>query len=402
MVRAGGGASTRTAAGSGAPHATPTTAPQGRPHEDGLLMTTMVSLRDVTKVFPGKEGPVRAVDGLSLDIAKGEIFGVIGYSGAGKSTLVRLINALELPDSGEVVVDGQSLTRASERELRRARAGIGFIFQQFNLWSSRTVAGNVGYPLRVAGWPRRKREERVAELLDFVGLGDKARQYPDQLSGGQKQRVGIARALATSPALLLADESTSALDPETTRDVLDLLRRINTELGVTIVVITHEMAVVSYLCHRVAVLEAGKVVELGDVYDVFSAPQRDVTRRFIGTALHDRPGPDVVARLRERHPGRIVTVTVREASAADRTPLTETFRAHDVDASVVFGGITEVGARPLGSLTFELVGDPERVDAVLDDLRSRSDVVEYDDAGRPLPSRVTTAAGVGTSPEEVR
>ncbi|WNB87606.1 ATP-binding cassette domain-containing protein [Cellulomonas sp. ATA003] len=367
-------------------------------------MTTMVSLRDVTKVFPGKEGPVRAVDGLSLDIAKGEIFGVIGYSGAGKSTLVRLMNALELPDSGDVVVDGQSLTRASERELRRARTGIGFIFQQFNLWSSRSVAGNVGYPLRVAGWSRKRREERVAELLDFVGLGDKARQYPDQLSGGQKQRVGIARALATSPALLLADESTSALDPETTRDVLDLLRRINTELGVTIVVITHEMAVVSYLCHRVAVLEAGKVVELGDVYDVFSAPQRDVTRRFIGTALHDRPGPDVVARLRERHPGRIVTVTVREVTGEDRTPLTETFRAHDVDASVVFGGITEVGARPLGSLTFELVGAPDRVDAVLDDLRVRSDVVEYDDAGRPLPSRTTatTAAVGGASSEEVR
>jgi len=363
-------------------------------------MTTMVSLRDVTKVFPGTGGPVRAVDGLSLDIAKGEVFGVIGYSGAGKSTLVRLINALELPTSGDVVVDGRSLTEASERELRHARAGIGFIFQQFNLWRSRTVAGNVGYPLRVAGWPRKRREARVAELLDFVGLTDKARQYPDQLSGGQKQRVGIARALATSPALLLADEATSALDPETTRDVLDLLRRVNTELGVTIVVITHEMSVVSYLCHRVAVLEQGKVVEIGDVYDVFSSPQRDVTRRFIGTALHDRPGPDVVARLRGRHPGRIATVTVRDASG--QAPLTETFRRHGVDASVVYGGITEVGARPLGSLTFELVGDAERVDAVLDDLRTWTEVQEYDDAGAPLPARRTSVAGVGAGAEEAR
>ena len=366
-------------------------------------MTTMVSLRDVTKVFPGKAGPVRAVDGLSLDIAQGEVFGVIGYSGAGKSTLVRLINALELPDSGDVVVDGRSLTQASERELRRARTGIGFIFQQFNLWSSRTVAGNVGYPLRVAKWSRQRREERVAELLEFVGLADKARQYPDQLSGGQKQRVGIARALATSPALLLADECTSALDPETTRDVLDLLRRINTELGVTIVVITHEMSVVSYLCDRVAVLDAGKVVELGDVYDVFSAPRQEVTRRFIGTALHDRPGPDVVARLRQRHPGRIVTVGVRESgSGEDHPPLTETFRAHGVDASVVFGGITEVGARPLGSLTFELVGDPARVDAVLADLRTRAEVLEYDDAGQPVARRVPAPAGITTTAEEAR
>ncbi|GAA2720737.1 methionine ABC transporter ATP-binding protein [Cellulomonas aerilata] len=364
------------------------------------MTTTMVSLRDVTKVFPGKQGPVRAVDGLSLDIAKGEVFGVIGYSGAGKSTLVRLINALELPDSGDVVVDGRSLTRASERELRQARTGIGFIFQQFNLWRSRTVAGNVGYPLRVAGWPRRRREERVAELLDFVGLADKARQYPDQLSGGQKQRVGIARALATSPALLLADEATSALDPETTRDVLDLLRRINTELGVTIVVITHEMSVVSYLCDRVAVLEGGKVVELGDVYDVFSTPQRDVTRRFIGTALHDRPSPDVVARLRRRHPGRIVTVTVRDVEG--QAPLTETFRTHGVDASVVYGGITEVNSRPLGSLTFELAGDADRIDAVLDDLSARSDIQEYDGDGRPLRRPVASPAGVGARQEGVR
>jgi D-methionine transport system ATP-binding protein len=222
----------------------------------------------------------------------------------------------------------------------------------------------------------------VAELLQFVGLVDKARQYPDQLSGGQKQRVGIARALATSPALLVADESTSALDPETTRDVLDLLRRVNTELGVTIVVITHEMAVVSYLCDRVAVMDAGKVVEHGEVYDIFSDPRHDVTRRFIGTALHDRPRPDVIARLRQRHPGRIVTIAVRET--AGHAPLTETFRAHEVDGAVVFGGITEVGARPLGSLTFELLGAPARVDALLDELRGWSEVVEYADDGHPL------------------
>lgn len=344
-------------------------------------MTAMVSLRDVSKVFDGSSGPVHAVDGVSLDIERGDVFGVIGYSGAGKSTLVRLINALEAPTSGEVVVDGTALTGLSERGLRPARAGIGFIFQQFNLLRSRTVAGNVAYPLRVARWPRAKREARVAELLEFVGLSDKAKQYPDQLSGGQKQRVGIARALATSPALLLADEATSALDPETTKDVLDLLQRVNRELGVTIVVITHEMSVVSYLCNRVAVMEHGKVVESGDVYDVFAHPQQDITRRFIGAALHDRPRADVVARLRGRHPGRIVTVAVREVEGQPGVAITDRLTAHGVSGSVVFGGITEVGARPLGSLTFELTGTDGDIDALIADLRQHTEVVEHGTGG---------------------
>ncbi|RMI08887.1 methionine ABC transporter ATP-binding protein [Cellulomonas triticagri] len=340
-------------------------------------MTAMVSLRDVSKVFEGSSGPVRAVDGVTLDIERGDVFGVIGYSGAGKSTLVRLINALETPTSGQVVVDGTDLTGLKERGLRPARAGIGFIFQQFNLLRSRTVAANVAYPLRVAKWPRDKRRARVAELLEFVGLTDKAKQYPDQLSGGQKQRVGIARALATSPALLLADEATSALDPETTKDVLDLLRRINDELGVTIVVITHEMSVVSYLCNRVAVMEHGKVVESGDVYDVFARPQQAVTRRFIGAALHDRPRPDIVERLRARHPGRIVTVAVQEVPGVPGVSITERLAAHGVEGTVVYGGITEVGARPLGSLTFALTGTDAAVEALLADLRQHTEVVDH-------------------------
>jgi D-methionine transport system ATP-binding protein len=320
---------------------------------------------------------VRAVDGVTLDIERGDVFGVIGYSGAGKSTLVRLINALETPTSGQVVVDGTELTGLKERGLRPARAGIGFIFQQFNLLKSRTVAANVAYPLRVAKWPKAKREARVKELLEFVGLSDKAKQYPDQLSGGQKQRVGIARALATSPALLLADEATSALDPETTKDVLDLLRRVNRELGVTIVVITHEMSVVSYLCNKVAVMEHGKVVEEGDVYRVFAEPSQPITRRFIGAALHDRPRPDVVARLRERHAGRIVTIAVRESEATADIIITERLRAHGIDGHVVFGGITEVNSRPLGSLTFALEGPDAAIDAFLADLRAHTEVVEH-------------------------
>ncbi|VTR78793.1 methionine ABC transporter ATP-binding protein [Cellulomonas hominis] len=340
-------------------------------------MTAMVSLRDVSKVFEGSSGPVRAVDGVTLDIERGDVFGVIGYSGAGKSTLVRLINALEAPTSGQVVVDGTDLTGLSERGLRPARAGIGFIFQQFNLLQSRTVAANVAYPLKVARWPKAKRQARVAELLEFVGLSDKAKQYPDQLSGGQKQRVGIARALATSPQLLLADEATSALDPETTKDVLDLLRRINRELGITIVVITHEMSVVSYLCNKVAVMEHGKVVESGDVYRVFAEPEQPITRRFIGAALHDRPRPDVVARLRERHPGRIVTIAVRESKATEGVVITERLRTYGIDGHVVFGGITEVNSRPLGSLTFALVGPDDAIDAFVADLRGYTEVIEH-------------------------
>lgn len=342
-------------------------------------MTAMVSLRDVTKVFESPAGPVHAVDGVTLDIERGEIFGVIGYSGAGKSTLVRLMNALEKPTSGQVVVDGRDLTGLGERRLRSARAGIGFIFQQFNLLKSRSVAANVAYPLKVAGWPKAERQERVAELLEFVGLSDKAKQRPDELSGGQKQRVGIARALATSPALLLADEATSALDPETTKDVLDLLRRVNRELGVTVVVITHEMSVVAYLCHRVAVMEHGKVVEAGDVYDVFAHAEQPITRRFIGAALHDRPRPDVVERLRQRHLGRLVTVAVRETPGEPGVSVTERLHAHGVDGTVVFGGITEVGSRPLGSLTFALTGGD--VDALLADLRRHTEVIEHTPSG---------------------
>lgn len=346
----------------------------------------IVSFRDAVKVFPGdgrRTAEVRAVDGVSLDVHAGEVFGVIGWSGAGKSTLVRLVNALEPATSGQVVVDGQDVTTLGEAELRRLRAGIGMIFQQFNLLSSRTVAGNVAYPLAVAGWPRAERRARVAELLDFVGLADKARQYPAQLSGGQKQRVGIARALATNPRLLLADEATSALDAETTQGVLDLLRRVNRELGITVVVITHEMDVVKYLCDRVAVMADGKVVEHGDVYDVLARPEHPVTRRLVGTALRDRPSPAALERLRRRHPGRIVTVAVREDGSSSHD-LTRALREHPVDGTIVYGGITEIAERPYGSLTLELDGEPAHVEAFLADLARSTTVLDLGTAANPL------------------
>ena len=347
-----------------------------------MTATPMVSFRDAVKTFPAKAGEVRAVDGVTLDVQPGEIFGVIGYSGAGKSTLVRLINALEPTTSGQVVVDGQDVTALPERELRRVRARIGMIFQQFNLLSSRTVSGNVGYALAVAGWPRERRRARIAELLEFVDLTDKARQYPAQLSGGQKQRVGIARALAANPRLLLADEATSALDPETTQDVLDLLRRVNTELGVTVVVITHEMDVVKYVCDRVAVMEDGKIVEHGDVYEVFARPRHRATRRFVGTALRDRPSPEALQRLRNRHPGRIVTVAVREDGASS-TDLTRALRDHPVDGTIIYGGISEIAERPYGSLTLELEGDADGIDAFIADLSRTTTVLDLGTAADP-------------------
>ncbi|UFU05533.1 methionine ABC transporter ATP-binding protein [Ruania halotolerans] len=342
----------------------------------------IIALREASKVFTARSGDVHAVDGVTFDITEGEIFGVIGYSGAGKSTLVRLINALEPATSGSVVVDGVDLTTLAESRLRQVRAGIGMIFQQFNLLGSRTVAKNVSYPLEVAGWPKAERAARVAELLEFVGISDKAHVYPAKLSGGQKQRVGIARALATNPRILLADECTSALDPETTQDVLALLRRVNTELGITVVVITHEMDVVRSLCDRVAVMEHGRVVELDDTYRVFSAPQHVVSRRFVASALKDRPAADVLERLRARHPGRLVTVGVDDAGHSTAT-MNQVLREVGVDSTVVFGGITEVAQRPYGSLTLELTGERARIQRGVTALRGFSDVVDLGTASDP-------------------
>lgn len=333
-----------------------------------------VRFEQVSKVFPGTKRhaePHPALTDVTLDIHRGEVFGVIGYSGAGKSTLVRLINGLETPTSGRIHVGEHELTALRERDQRAVRRDIGMIFQQFNLFRSRTVAGNVAYPLKVAGVREPERDRRVAKLLDFVGLLDRAHDHPEKLSGGQKQRVGIARALATEPSLLLADEATSALDPETTGEVLALLRRVNRDLGVTVVIITHELDVIRSLADRAAVLDAGRVVETGSVYDVFARPRTEAARRFVGTALRDRPSPATLARLRATHPGRLVTVRIRDEHDF-QTRLSRTFLDHGLAAEIVFGGIGELQERPVGSLTFELTGPDEAVDAALATLRADS------------------------------
>jgi D-methionine transport system ATP-binding protein len=347
-------------------------------------MSPIIRFDGVHKTFG--EGPkaVHAVEDVTLDIDEGEIFGVIGYSGAGKSTLVRLINGLERATSGTVWVDGHTVSSLSEKQLRPLRTDVGMVFQQFNLFSSKSVAENVAYPLRVAGWDKARRRERVAELLQFVGLSDKAQARPAELSGGQKQRVGIARALASEPKILLADEATSALDPETTREVLGLLRRVNQELGLTIVVITHEMDVVKYLCDRVAVMEQGRVIEQGAVYDVFSKPQHEATRRFVGTSLRDRPNPEALERLAATHRGRLVTVAIQEDTGSSAR-IMRTFADRDVDGAIVYGGITEIGDRPFGSLTLSLTGESAAIDQALTELRTFTTVEDHPAlAGREL------------------
>lgn len=256
----------------------------------------LVSFRQVGRQFQAGGRSVQALQDVSFDIQRGEIFGIIGRSGAGKSTLLRTINRLESPGSGQVLVAGKDLSGLNEAQLAQARRGIGMIFQHFNLLSSRTVAQNIGLPLKIAGLPQAEIDTRVDSLLQLVGLEGKRDVYPSRLSGGQKQRVGIARALVHQPELLLCDEATSALDPETTQSILALLRDINRQLKVTVVLITHEMAVIREVCDRVAVLEAGKVVELGPVWQVFGAPQADATRALLASLNHELPA-DVAGRI---------------------------------------------------------------------------------------------------------
>ena len=328
----------------------------------------LIRLESVSKVFGKEPAGHRALDNVDLEIHRGEIFAVIGYSGAGKSTLVRLLNGMEQATSGTVTVDGVDITRLQGKPLRAIRRRIGMVFQQFNLMRSRSVFGNVAYPLQLAGLSRAQQEDRVAELLSFVGLLEKAWAYPEELSGGQKQRVGIARALASDPDLLLADESTSALDPETTRDVLALLRRVNEELGITIVAITHEMDVVRAIADRVAVLDSGRVVEVGAVRDILGAPQAETTQRFVAATVGNRPDSQRLQQLRHTYDDTLVTVAVSDERAFGSI-LSAAARDHGVDFEIVYGGITDLKHESLGSFTLALRGPDEGVRATVEALR---------------------------------
>ncbi|TIV96519.1 MAG: methionine ABC transporter ATP-binding protein, partial [Mesorhizobium sp.] len=275
----------------------------------------VVRLVDLKRRF----GTTAALDGVSLTVKKGEILGIIGRSGAGKSTLIRCLNGLERPDSGEVFIEGREISRLGERELQPLRRRIGMVFQHFNLLSAKTVEDNVALPLKIEGRPRAERMARAAELLQLVGLSEKARAYPASLSGGQKQRVGIARALAARPALLLSDEATSALDPETTRSILALLKDINSRLGLTILLITHEMEVIRSIADRVAVIDAGRIVEEGAVWQIFADPKSEITRSLLGGIRPQLP-PEIASRLAAGE-GAETIVRIDVAGEAARRPL---------------------------------------------------------------------------------
>lgn len=341
----------------------------------------MIELSSVSKTFLGKtqQEHVDALRDVSLSIRQGEIFGIIGYSGAGKSTLVRVINLLERPDLGQVYVDGQELTALSPRKLRQVRRKIGMIFQHFSLLPSRTVSDNIAFPLKHTGLSKQDIQEKVTRLLNLVELNDKASAYPSQLSGGQKQRVAIARALAADPQVLLCDEATSALDPQTTLSILRLLKKVNDQLGITIVIITHEMSVIKEVCDRVAVMEGGRVVESGEVFDVFAAPQEDITRRFIettGTMHRVQEMIDGDSPILRLSPGELLV----RLQYADRNPNTalvsQVSRRFGIDLNILFGNVEIIGGSPLGALVVIASGEANKVQEALVYLREQNVQVE--------------------------
>ena len=339
----------------------------------------MIELTHISKNFASGGRTVHAVQDVSLSIGKGEIFGIIGFSGAGKSTLVRCINLLERPTSGSVTVDGKEMTALSTRELRQARKKIGMIFQHFNLMPSRTVFGNVAYPLRGSGLSREQIADKVHRLLELVGIGDKAEAYPKQLSGGQKQRVAIARALANDPNVLLCDEATSALDPQTTKAILRLLKNLNEKLGITVVIITHEMAVVKEICDRVAVMEHGRVVEQGEVFNVFADPRQEITRSFIHTTSNLRKIEELIEEdspVVQLKPGElIVRLSYIQRNVSE--PLISTVsRKFDITLNIIFSDIAIVQNAPIGGTVAIISGERAQITQAMQYLSEKNVGVE--------------------------
>ncbi|WP_298831904.1 methionine ABC transporter ATP-binding protein [uncultured Planococcus sp.] len=330
----------------------------------------MIELTKVTKKFDTGKAVLTAVDQVDLSIADGEIFGIIGYSGAGKSTLIRLLNGLEKPTSGTVEINGKVITSIKGGELRKARQKVSMIFQHFNLLWSRTVKENIEFPLEIAGVSKQQRGKRVQELIELVGLAGREHAYPSELSGGQKQRVGIARALANDPEVLLCDEATSALDPETTDAILDLLVDINKRLGLTIVLITHEMHVIRKICHRVAVMEGGRVVELGDVLNVFQSPKEEITKRFVAQVTDSGDSEETIKNLRELYPTGELVKLVFVGEQTEQPILTKLIRTHAVDVNIVQGNISHTQRGAYGTLILQLKGSSAEIEEALAFLRT--------------------------------
>lgn len=341
---------------------------------------TMIEMKGVYKTYQRKNVTTDALKGIDLQIQEGDIFGVIGYSGAGKSTLVRLVNYLEQPTKGDVMVDGQVLAHLSNEQLRAMKKQIGMIFQHFNLLESKTIFDNVAIPLVLSKKSKQEIKARVMELLEFVGLSDKAKNYPKELSGGQKQRVGIARAIASNPKILLCDEATSALDPQTTQSILQLLKKINTDYKITILIITHEMSVIQEVCNRVAVMEDGKIIEQGSVLDVFGHPKHPTSKNFVKTVIHNSIPNSVKRNLIRSKNSRVFRLEVKGDSASEPI-IYQLLKDYDVKVNILFANMTEIQETTLVIMYLHFEGDTTEIDKALEFVRGKvtgiEEVVEH-------------------------
>ena len=344
----------------------------------------MIELQNVEKTYYSKAGNIPALKTTNLTIKAGEIFGIIGLSGAGKSTLVRCINMLERPTAGKVYVDGNELTTMSDAQLRQARQSIGMIFQHFNLLASRTVYDNIAFPLEIQGLSKAEIAKRVQPLLKLVQLESRANYYPSQLSGGQKQRVGIARALASNPKVLLCDEATSALDPQTTKSILSLLKDINKKMQLTIVMITHQMEVVTEICDRVAVIENGSIIEQGTMVDVFTNPQHETTKEFTKSVMNAEL-PEMIRSmsLKETYVpnSKLIARISFLGQSAGQPVVSSMVKQFDVDVSILCGNIAQLKNVPFGTLVIEIAGKKDGIAQALDYLHAqnlKTEVIGYE------------------------
>lgn len=328
----------------------------------------MIKIDSLNKVYPNG---YHAVKDVSLEIKTGDIFGIIGLSGAGKSSLIRLINRLEEPTSGKVIIDGVDITSLSHKELLERRKKIGMIFQHFNLLSSRTVGENVAFSLEIVGWKKNEIEKRVDELLELVELKDKKNYYPSQLSGGQKQRVAIARALANNPDILLSDEATSALDPKTTKSILDLIKNIQKKFSLTVIMITHQMEVIRDICNKVAVMSSGEIVETGGVHHIFSSPKHEVTKELISYL----PGVEEKTVELMKNKGKVILKLEFLGILADEPIISKAIRKFDIDLSILGGSIDNLSTMKVGHLYIELAGDMEKQNEAIEWFKNEADVI---------------------------
>ncbi len=334
----------------------------------------MIEFQGVNKYYKQQKSELHALKDIDLKIAKGEIFGCIGFSGAGKSTLLRCVNGLEPISSGTVLVDQVDFHKLSVKQQRAVQKEIGIIFQQFNLLNQKTVYDNIKIVLEIGDYPKSEIDTRIRQVLEFVGLGDKLNEYPNKLSGGQKQRIGIARAIANKPKILLCDEPTSALDPITTDSILELIKRVNLELGITILIITHEMDVISKICDRVAIMETGTIIEQGEIFDIFVNPQASITKKLVNNVINNEMPQVVIDQIAFKQ-GANVRQLIYNADELSKPLISYLSKKYDVDVSILFGSVIEFQGKLLGSLIVEFICPDDELQIVYQELAKHQLIV---------------------------